>query len=450
MRLMMQTALCACLLWAATAGIGGLTVYKGESGKEQDIVFALQAVQAEQSLNDVEEESSFHKIQPLLAEPVSYAANQDIVGEQDKAKGIKATSADAAQAAKAGQAKMPVVYLTFDDGPSVHTKEVLAILKKAEVVGTFFVLGQQVEQYPAVARQILEEGHAIGNHTYNHVYSQLYGSFGEFAKQIIETDEAIYKATGTRTRLVRAPGGTYSNFDQGYFDALAAAGYLVHDWNVDSGDSKRKNVPAAEIISTVKGSKLGDKVVVLMHDSGGHAETVKALPSIISYYKGKGYAFAALTEQVEPIHFQTAKKLKWDRAKVTGSEKELITHYTQHRGQAEQVATKQKQADLIVHVGDKKLVFTSDEYTIRKGIAAVSLRKLTEGIGGRVEWDSKSGVVEADLGGNKLFWKSGEAGGSESGTPSQVMVSIRQTLAQFGITITDHIMTDSQREIWAS
>src|SRR4029453_11475706 len=130
-------------------------------------------------------------------------------------------------------------------------------LKKEGISATFFMLGEHVLQQPKIVKRIIEEGHAIGNHSFNHKYERLYGSFSEFAEQVMKTDEAIYRTAGVRTTLFRAPGGTYTNFDQSYFDAMAAAGYQVHDWNVDSGDSKRIGVPASEILSTIKSSKLG-------------------------------------------------------------------------------------------------------------------------------------------------------------------------------------------------
>ncbi|MEC2346823.1 polysaccharide deacetylase family protein, partial [Paenibacillus barengoltzii] len=97
-----------------------------------------------------------------------------------------------------------------------------------------------------------------GNHTYNHDYDALYDSFGQFWKQIKATEEVLREITGTRTPLVRAPGGTYGHFDKTYFNLMEQGGYKVFDWNVDSGDSRRKGVPANEIIANVKNTKLQD------------------------------------------------------------------------------------------------------------------------------------------------------------------------------------------------
>jgi peptidoglycan/xylan/chitin deacetylase (PgdA/CDA1 family) len=209
--------------------------------------------------------------------------------------------------------EQPTVYLTFDDGPSKLTPKVLDILKNEDVKATFFELGGEVESYPDIARRVVKEGHALGNHTYDHVYGELYGSFDEFWRQVQATDNVFADVVGFRPRLLRAPGGTAANFDAFYFYYLDQAGYSVFDWNIDSGDSKRAGVPAKEIIDTVKQGPFPHEVTVLMHDGSGHGETVKALPDIIRIFKEKGYAFGTLTEQVQPAQFPV-KKTKWGRS----------------------------------------------------------------------------------------------------------------------------------------
>ncbi|GBF10181.1 polysaccharide deacetylase family protein [Tepidibacillus sp. HK-1] len=204
------------------------------------------------------------------------------------------------------------VYLTFDDGPSELTPKVLDILKKEGIKATFFVVGKAAEQNKKIIKRIVEEGHSIGNHSYTHQYKNLYSSFSDFWQEIQKTEKVIYDITGIRTSLVRTPGGTYKNWDSFYFYFMDQADYLVYDWNVDSGDSKRIGVPAKEIIATVKQSKVTKKLIVLMHDSKSHVNTVGALPSIIKYYKEKGYQFKALSEQVEPI-IQPETATRWKR-----------------------------------------------------------------------------------------------------------------------------------------
>nr|WP_306812825.1 polysaccharide deacetylase family protein [Paenibacillus soyae] len=342
-----------------------------------------------------------------------------------------------------------VLYLTFDDGPSLHTPEVLDILKREGVNATFFVLGEHVEQHPDIARRIVEEGHAIGNHTYNHEYEKLYGSFGEFASQIMKTDNAIYEAAEVRTTLVRAPGGTYRNFDKGYFEAMESAGYRVHDWNVDSGDSKRRGVPAAEIVANVKASRIADTLNVLLHDSAGHEESVKALPQIIQYYKALGYSFEVLEDGVKPMQFQLAEQIKWKRGKVPASEREKLAAFGKQldAGGERRIASYREPA-LIVHRGEESLVLEAGEYSLIEGAIHVPLLSLTEWMGGEAELDEASGVIEASLMGKRMFWMSDTWPPAEGEDTLHVDVPLRATLSEFGLTIEDYVYTDERREVW--
>jgi len=379
------------------------------------------------------------------------STNDGSVGVAESGQTSRGTKSDGtgtgtAQDVPASKQPEKVVYLTFDDGPSKHTPEVLSILKREGVTATFFLLGQQVERQPELVKQIVAEGHAIGNHTYNHVYRELYGGFRNFADQIMRTDDAIFQAAGIRTTLVRAPGGTYANFDQGYFDAMKAAGYKVHDWNVDSGDSKRVGVPASEIIANIRASKIANTLNVLMHDSSGHAETVKALPSIIAYYKQLGYSFAALSDGVDPMQFKVASQSKWSRGSVTESDKQSLAAFASRLDRKGGI-TKQAEPALIIHRGEKSLELQAFEYTLQNGTIRVPLDKLSEWLGGKAELDEKEGVIEVTLDGRQWFWLTDQAS-SGQGNEVKLDVPIRATLAQFGMEIENYVLTKERREIW--
>lgn len=214
-----------------------------------------------------------------------------------------------------------VAYLTFDDGPGKLTGEVLDILAENDITATFFVLGQQVEQYPELLERIAFEGHSIGNHSYNHVYDELYNDFNNFSEQVLLTSQAIYDVTGVKSPLLRAPGGTYNNVDTSYFDAMNEAGYIMFDWNVDSGDSAGRNVTKETIINNIKGSDLKERVIVLMHDSNSHKTTIEALPEIIAYYREQNYRFDVITETTQPMLSRITDHIRWDRDPATAEQK---------------------------------------------------------------------------------------------------------------------------------
>ncbi|TCM95771.1 peptidoglycan/xylan/chitin deacetylase (PgdA/CDA1 family) [Paenibacillus sp. BK033] len=421
MRLLVRTGLCLVVLWFGLLGAGPVTEERGEAASE----LAQAGLASEMAA--------------AATRPAAY--QEEGAGSLIRADQLVDYSAEEAKTA----AVKPTVYLTFDDGPSGKTKDVLAILKREGVKATFFMLGKEVKQYPDIARQVVKEGHAIGNHTYDHVYKELYSSFSAFAKQVMDTDDEIYKVTGVRTNLLRAPGGTFGNFDQGYYDALAKAGYIVNDWNVDSGDSARVGVPAKEIVSTVKGSRLSGKVVVLMHDSSIHGESVKALPEVIGYFKNKGYQFAVLTEQVKPIQFRLAPTLKWKRPKVTAQETQTLVQYTARtRTNLPELNTH----SLIIHAGGDEIPFAPQDYKTLSGTIDVPLRQLAIGLHGIIRLDMANGVVEAMVNNQSVSWTAAEVGGSGTSLPSRIIVHLRETLQRFHFGISRITVTEGKREIW--
>ena len=433
MRRIWQAAICTMVLWFGLFELGGFAVYEGGAAGEQEIVQASGAATT----------AAYYETKPVPAEQASYEPGKRL--KLDKP--VKAAAAPP-------KINQKLLYLTFDDGPSENTEKVLNILKQEGIMATFFVLGEHVLQKPEIAKRIVAEGHSIGNHTFNHKYEILYGSFADFSAQVMKTDDAIFRSTGVRTTLFRAPGGTYSNFDKGYFDAMAAAGYQVYDWNVDSGDSKRVGVPASEILTTVKGSKLADKLIVLLHDSAGHAESVKALPAIIKYYKSKGYAFAPITDQVEPIHFKVAKKLKWSRAQVSRPEKIKLVQFSEKLGRSikpiQPAQVKKDMPDLILHRGQESLVFRAGEYSLSKGTIEVPLLKLTEWVEGKPESELDDGASKAYASGDRMLPGPSPAGKAADGKAEPAVAPVRATLKKFGIEITSYIYNDQQREIWVT
>ena len=100
------------------------------------------------------------------------------------------------------------VYLTFDDGPSDNTEEILDILKKYDVKATFFVVGNTSEHGQELLKRIVEEGHSIGIHSYSHKYSAIYDSEESFFEDFNKISDYIYDVTGVRTQICRLPGGS--------------------------------------------------------------------------------------------------------------------------------------------------------------------------------------------------------------------------------------------------
>ena len=186
-----------------------------------------------------------------------------------------------------------VIALTFDDGPwTKSTAQVLDILKKENIKGTFFVVGQNVKAYPDLTKRIVAEGHTIANHTWHHWYHQMNPQVAAY--EVANTTDIILKTTGVKTSLFRPPGGIMSNGVAGYAKNNK---YAIIMWSSDSIDYSRPAVP--KLINNIfRSARPGG--IVLMHDGGGdRSHTVKALPEIISRFRKQGYKFVTVPELLE-------------------------------------------------------------------------------------------------------------------------------------------------------
>ncbi|HEY9606036.1 MAG TPA: polysaccharide deacetylase family protein [Allocoleopsis sp.] len=188
------------------------------------------------------------------------------------------------------------IALTFDDGPwPKMTSEVLDTLKQQNVKATFFVVGKQVQRYPQLVKQAVAEGHAIGNHSWNHLYHHYDAAAA--SREIDNTASLVYKLTGVKTSLFRPPGGILNN---GLVNYAQGEKYTTIMWSVDSRDWSPRHAASQQgwISSMLKDAKPGG--IILLHDGGGNrSRTVKALPQLISELKKRGYQFVTVPELLE-------------------------------------------------------------------------------------------------------------------------------------------------------
>lgn len=203
------------------------------------------------------------------------------------------------------------IYLTFDDGPSTYTDDILDILAEYDVKATFFVVGKEGEWAEEAYRRIVEEGHTLGMHTYTHEYSTIYASVDGFAADLSRLQEYLYEVTGVWSRYVRFPGGssnTVSKVDMKEFIAyLNDEGLVYFDWNVSSQDASRTTLSAEEIVDNcMEGITRHDTVVILMHDAAGRRSTVEALPILIEKLQAmENTELLPITEDTEPVQHIT-------------------------------------------------------------------------------------------------------------------------------------------------
>jgi len=199
------------------------------------------------------------------------------------------------------------VYLTFDDGPSDNTPEVLAILKKYDIKATFFVTGQTDKNSKSIMKQIVDEGHAIGVHTYSHQYEAIYISVESYLDDFYKIYALIYEATGVYPEIFRFPGGSINAYNTHCYQQIIAEmlrrGFTFYDWNVSADDALPKSTVYSIINKATSGIGKSSRLIILMHDGYKMTNTVQALPQIIDKHKNAGYKFSKLTNNDLSISF---------------------------------------------------------------------------------------------------------------------------------------------------
>ena len=188
------------------------------------------------------------------------------------------------------------VALTFDDGPDpAWTPKVLAILRHYRVPGTFFLVGAHVASYPGLVREELRDGDEVGSHTYTHANLATAGWREDF--ELTLTQNALAGAAGIRTRLVRMPyssePGALTAADWRAGARAGRNGYLVVLTDLDTKDWARPGVTHIVAAAMPRGRR---GAVIMFHDGGGdRAQTVAALPAIITQLRARGFRFTTVT-----------------------------------------------------------------------------------------------------------------------------------------------------------
>lgn len=182
-----------------------------------------------------------------------------------------------------------VAYLTFDDGPSIHTEKLLDVLKEHNIKATFFMLGPNILKYKDAVVRLNKEGHYPGLHSMTHEHKILYGSGRptNFINEFTEAQAIVQQITGFKPTLIRAPYGSAPQINKSFRKAIANAGFKMWDWTIDSKDWKNPK-QASAIVNNIKSTVNEDVEVILFHEK---QQTIEALPEIIALLQEQGYEF---------------------------------------------------------------------------------------------------------------------------------------------------------------
>lgn len=199
------------------------------------------------------------------------------------------------------------VYLTFDDGPSGYTDDILDILKRYDVKATFFVTGKEDEASRELLKRIVEEGHTLGMHSYSHKYRDIYRSEEDFVADFEKLRTYLYDVTGVESRFYRFPGGssnTVSRIPITTFEKyLAEQEVTFFDWNISSGDAGSVQLDVDTLVkNSTRGIEDWETAVILFHDSLQRKTTVEALPIVIEkILELEDTVILPISEETQPV-----------------------------------------------------------------------------------------------------------------------------------------------------
>lgn len=182
--------------------------------------------------------------------------------------------------------EMPQLALTFDDGPSEYTITLSEGLKERGVQATFFLLGENMERNEVAVKQLAQDGHLLGNHSYHHVQLNKL-SQSKACQEIVKTNNLIYEYTGIYPMYVRPPYGEWDTKLDCGIDMIPVF------WSVDSLDWKLKNTD--QIVKKVL-AQVEDGDIILMHD--GYSTSVEAAFQIVDNLKKEGFRFVTADKMI--------------------------------------------------------------------------------------------------------------------------------------------------------
>lgn len=200
-------------------------------------------------------------------------------------------------------------YLTFDDGPSQNTLDILRILDEHNIKATFFMCGSETEEGKDIMKKVADAGHTIGVHSRLHDYKVIYNSVEDYLDDFNNTYNNIYDATGVKPNIFRFPGGSINSYNQLVYKQIIAEmtrrGFVYYDWNVSGEDASRSATWTSIYNNVMNGIKENPdgRAIILLHDSAGKDTTARTVEDIIKELENMGYTFKPLDNTVKPITF---------------------------------------------------------------------------------------------------------------------------------------------------
>ncbi|WP_052404723.1 polysaccharide deacetylase family protein [Bacillus rubiinfantis] len=201
-----------------------------------------------------------------------------------------------------GEWKKRRIYLTFDDGPSTVSHDIIAQLKKYHYKATFFMIDGNIRRYPEAVKLMVKSGEGVGLHSVSHDVNRFYSSVHTVITELQQNQQTLKEISGKESNLIRTPYGSSPHMKPEYREAVNKAGFKMWDWNIDSKDwyykDNRYVTNVIEQLTRLQNHQ--EPIVILLHE---RKETLTHLPKLLAYLKKNGYESHSLNSDMVPVQF---------------------------------------------------------------------------------------------------------------------------------------------------
>jgi len=195
------------------------------------------------------------------------------------------------------------VYLTFDDGPSVFSGQIIALLEKYRYKATFFMIDGNIRRYPNAVKLMVQSGETVGLHSVSHNPKIFYASAASIIAELTQNRNTLKEISGVDSYIMRTPYGSVPYMTEEYRKAVHDKGYLMWDWNIDSRDWDYKDARYVNSVITQLNQLANHNgpIVILLHE---RRETLAHLPQLLDFLSKQGWMSKAIDSSMTPVQFK--------------------------------------------------------------------------------------------------------------------------------------------------
>ncbi|WP_160722513.1 polysaccharide deacetylase family protein [Bacillus sp. USDA818B3_A] len=280
---------------------GTIDISTDDLKKEQILRAKEQAIARR---NQQEREKSNVKKPPTTVTDAAKPATNTVASTQPQALETKPAQSEAPKTPPASPSSQKTIYLTFDDGPSVYSGQIISLLEKYHYKATFFMVDGNIRRYQNAVKLMVQTGETVGLHSVSHNTKTFYASAASILAELAQNRNTLKEISGVDSVIMRTPYGSVPYMTAEYREAVHDHGYLMWDWNIDSRDWDYKDARYVNSVITQLNQLANHQgpIVILLHE---RKETLAYLPKLLEFLAGQGWIGKAIDKSMVPVQFKS-------------------------------------------------------------------------------------------------------------------------------------------------